>query len=65
MTTHENADFVKPEVCYHRHRVIRLTDYLSGGYTLTCEDCGATAKAGYNCPLPELPPMPVEESNAA
>jgi hypothetical protein len=47
-------------VCYHRHQVVEMT-YLgmtSQGLKRSCKDCGASISVGYQCPLPELVPMP-------
>lgn len=49
--------------CYHRHRTQKWDGPLPGMglLTLVCNDCGASASAPYNTPMPELPPMPLEE----
>lgn len=53
------------ELCYHRHR--RVEKDWSGasiagmpmGFRLYCEDCKAYVCWAYECPQPDLPPLPL------
>lgn len=59
------------DLCYHRNRRTTVDLFSTTAVTtLRCLDCGATASAGYQAPLPDLPPMPfpaaaLDESNEA